>query len=104
MTLRQHLKDGIKRATEAAAESAVPISHTRYISSSRASLINWDHLTYAHPQAACGECLGKIYSPVTDTFCEYIRVADDDPRAETVVSHAIYDSDAEFRGEQEPRS
>lgn len=64
--------------------SAPPITHVRYISRSRLKRLPAPHLSRYRPEAADGESIGHSYEIVTDAITDWIVVADDDARAETV--------------------
>lgn len=74
-------------------------THTRCISRSRLSRLAAMHLDQYRPDAADGESIGRSYDIQTDAITDWIVVADDDARAETVTFRSRYNTamDADTR-------
>jgi hypothetical protein len=58
---------------------------TRYVSQTRARVLDLSRLDRYQPDAALGEAVGRSYDPVRDGFTTWVLVADDDARADTWV-------------------
>ncbi len=63
----------------------IRLSHKRYISTARLPKLNLKYLSRPNLSAAINGTLGYSFDIVRDEWTEFIHVADDDPRKETVL-------------------
>jgi len=64
------------------------VTHIRFISQQRLKSLGPFREPY-EIRANVGDVLRTSYDPVTEEFTEWVVVADDDPRAETVMHHEM---------------